>query len=181
MLLDIVSLAGDERRDDSARRQPHTRRLSLARIGLLGSDHADLDANALQHGRLDGGQGGGGGVACSLLFTAALEGRGGVSIPGQLRWKKETYSHHLHEGGILGGCGGKGPRSGEFREGNYRGWCGQWPPQRRGEEVTKERRRHGGGGLLPARQLGRSAGRDARDCSCNFLAHACRHVIERAG
>ena len=72
MLLDIVALAGDVGRDDLAARQPHAGGLSLARVGLLRPRDAHLHAHALEHGRFDGGQGGGHGVAGSLGFSAAL-------------------------------------------------------------------------------------------------------------
>lgn len=48
MLLHIVALTGDIRRDDTARTQTHTRRLALSRIGFLGLGRADLETDALE-------------------------------------------------------------------------------------------------------------------------------------
>lgn len=47
VLLDIVSLAGDDGGNDLARTQPYTGRLALARIGLLGLCDAGLQTHAL--------------------------------------------------------------------------------------------------------------------------------------
>ena len=73
VLRDVVALAGDVGRDDLAGRKTDTSSLALARVGLLGTLDADLDAHALERGRPDRGQSGGDGVAGALGFTAALE------------------------------------------------------------------------------------------------------------
>jgi len=72
VLLDVVALAGDVGRDHLAVGQAHTGSLALTRVGLLGLLDADLDADALELGRLDGGQGGRDGVTGSLGFPAFL-------------------------------------------------------------------------------------------------------------
>src|SRR5689334_11277376 len=53
VLLDIVALSGDVGRDRPAGGQPHTGRLALARVGLLGPRDADLEAHALAHRRVN--------------------------------------------------------------------------------------------------------------------------------
>lgn len=73
MLLDVVALAGDVGRDGLAGGQAHTRRLTLARVGLLGPRDADLDAHALALRVVAAGQGGRDCVAGSAGFAAALE------------------------------------------------------------------------------------------------------------
>ena len=83
VLRDVVALAGDVGRDDLAGGQADTSSLALARVGLLGTLDADLDAHALERRRLDGGQGGGDGVTGSLGFAAALGGQL-VSVSGSV-------------------------------------------------------------------------------------------------
>lgn len=73
VLLNVVPLAGDVRRDDLASGQPHTGGLALARVGFLGLGDADFDADALERGRVDARERRGYGVAGSLGFPAALE------------------------------------------------------------------------------------------------------------
>lgn len=90
VLLDIVTLAGNVGGDLLARRQTHTRRLSLARVGLLRPHDTDLEADAL-HRR-----------------GAFLGERRGDSVPRTLGFS--AASEHLIEGSILDGCGGKGAR-----------------------------------------------------------------------
>lgn len=97
MLLDIVSLTGDVRRDDGARRELDTGRLSLARVGLLGSDDADSQAHALERRAVRVGQGRGDGVARALALADAAEdlverrgeGRCGGEAAGQ-GWEEES-------------------------------------------------------------------------------------------
>ena len=72
MLLDVVALSRDVGRDGLAGCEAHTRRLSLARVGLLGPRDADLDAHALALRVVAAGQGGRDGVAGSAGFAAAL-------------------------------------------------------------------------------------------------------------
>lgn len=72
VLLDVVALAGDVRRDGLARSQAHTCSFSFSRVGLLGSCNTDFDADAFALGVLVVGQGGGDGMASSAIFTAAL-------------------------------------------------------------------------------------------------------------
>lgn len=73
MLLDVVPLAGDVRRDRPSGRQPDSGRLALARVGLLGARDADLEADALALRGEDLREGRGDGVAGSLGFAAAAE------------------------------------------------------------------------------------------------------------
>jgi hypothetical protein len=73
MLLDVVALSRDVRRDGPARAQPDTSRLALARVGLLGARDADFEADALALRGEDFREGRGDGVARSLGFTAALD------------------------------------------------------------------------------------------------------------
>lgn len=87
VLLDVVALAGDVGRNDSARRELDTGRLSLARVGLLGLDDTDTQADALEGRAVCVGQGGRDGVASALALAAAAE--------------------HLVDGGRAGGCCGK--------------------------------------------------------------------------
>lgn len=93
VLLDIVSLAGDVRRHDGPRRQLDTRRLALARVGLLGPHDADSQAHALEGRAVRVGQGRGDGVACSLALADA--------------------SQDLVEGCLRGGSRGEGAEDGE--------------------------------------------------------------------
>lgn len=72
VLLDVVALTGDVRRDDLAGREPDTRRLALARVGLLGPRDAHLHAHALHEGALLLCEGGGDGVPGLLALSAAL-------------------------------------------------------------------------------------------------------------
>lgn len=72
VLLDVVALAGDVRRDDLAGREPDTRRLALARVGLLGPRDAHLYAHALHEGALLLGERGGHRVPGLLALSAAL-------------------------------------------------------------------------------------------------------------
>jgi len=72
VLLDVVAFTGNVGRDDFASRQAHTRRLTFTGVGLLGLCNADLHANALEHGGLDGTEGGRDGMALRLGFAAAL-------------------------------------------------------------------------------------------------------------
>lgn len=73
VLLDVVPLAGDVGRDDGARRELDTRRLALARVGLLGPDDADAEADALERGAVRVGEGRGDGVAGALALADAAE------------------------------------------------------------------------------------------------------------
>lgn len=73
VLLDVVALAGDVRRDVTARRQPHTRRLALTRVRLLWPRNADLEAHTLQKGRVGFGQGGRHRPALPALLTATTK------------------------------------------------------------------------------------------------------------
>lgn len=79
VLLDVVALARDVGRDGLAGSQAHTRRLSLARVGLLGPRDSDLDAHALALGVVAAGQGRRDGVAGSAGFAAALGGTVSIS------------------------------------------------------------------------------------------------------
>lgn len=72
VLLDVVSLARDVRGDGGAGGEAHTRRLALARVGLLGFDDADLDADAFALWVFALREGGGDGVAWAADFAAAL-------------------------------------------------------------------------------------------------------------
>lgn len=72
MLLDVVALPRNVRGNHTARREPHTRRLPLARIGLLRSRDAHLEADALLGRCLEVGECRGDGVARPLRFPAAL-------------------------------------------------------------------------------------------------------------
>ena len=67
-----MALAGDVGRDDLAGGKTDTGGLALARVGLLGTRDADLDAHALERGGLDGRESRGDGVAGALGFAAAL-------------------------------------------------------------------------------------------------------------
>lgn len=73
VLLDVVALAGDIRGDLATVRETDTGRLALARVGLLGTLDADLDADALEVRAFGVGKRGGDGVASSLALTAALK------------------------------------------------------------------------------------------------------------
>jgi len=75
MLLHIVPLAGDIRRDHPPRAQPHPARLALPRIRLLGLRDADLQTHAFHLGSVD-------------------EGRGGLLAE---RLRLAAFAHHLHE------------------------------------------------------------------------------------
>lgn len=73
MLLDIMSLARNIRRDDRPRRKLHTRRLALAGIGLLRPHDAHAQTDALQGRAVRVGQRGGDGVARSLALSDAAQ------------------------------------------------------------------------------------------------------------
>lgn len=89
MLLDVVALARDVGRDGLAGGQAHTRRLPLARVGLLGPRDADLDAHALALGVVAAGQGGRDGVAGSAGFAAALWSRIVSNLKNE--WQGRSY------------------------------------------------------------------------------------------
>lgn len=72
VLLNVVALAGDVRRDDLAGGEPDTRRLALARVGLLGPRDAHLYAHALHEGALLLREGRGHGVPGLLALSATL-------------------------------------------------------------------------------------------------------------
>jgi hypothetical protein len=72
MLLHIMSLAGDIRRDDPPSRQPNPGRLAFCRIGLLRLRDAHLQTHALERGGADLAQGRGDSFARSLGDAAAL-------------------------------------------------------------------------------------------------------------
>lgn len=73
VLLDVVPLAGDVRRDDGPRRELDTRRLALSGIGLLGPHDADTETHALERGAVRVGEGRGDGVASALALADAAE------------------------------------------------------------------------------------------------------------
>lgn len=72
VLLNVVALSGDIRRDLSTGAQTHTRRLTLAGIGLLGPRNAHLEAHALLLRTLRVGQSGrcmmAGALACAAFL-----------------------------------------------------------------------------------------------------------------
>lgn len=73
VLLDVVALARDVGGDVATVGETHTSGLALTRVGLLGAGDADLEADALEGGSVDLGQGGGDGVTGALaLLVAAL-------------------------------------------------------------------------------------------------------------
>lgn len=73
MLLDIMSLARDIRRNHRARRKLHTRRLALTGIGLLRPHDTDTQTNALEGRAVRVGQRGGDGVARALSLSDAAQ------------------------------------------------------------------------------------------------------------
>jgi len=85
MLLHIMALAGDIRRDHPPRAQPHPARLALPRIRLLGLRDADLQTYALHLGPVD-------------------ECRGGLLAE---RLRLAAFAHHLHECCRGVGCAGE--------------------------------------------------------------------------
>ena len=68
MLLHIMSLPRDIRRDHFARAQPHTRDFALAGVGFLGFVGADAEADAFHFGPVNES---GRGAATGALFNAA--------------------------------------------------------------------------------------------------------------
>ena len=73
VLLDVVTLAGDVRRNDVPAAQLDTGNLALSGVGLLGTHDTDTQAHALLRRALRGGQGRGGGVARALALAAAAK------------------------------------------------------------------------------------------------------------
>ena len=73
VLLDVVALAGDVGGDDGAGGQLDTGRLSLARVGLLGSHDTDSQAHALEGRGAGVGQRRRHGVTGALALTASAE------------------------------------------------------------------------------------------------------------
>lgn len=73
MLLDIMSLARDIRRNNRPGRQLDTSSLSLSRVGLLGSHDTDTEAYAFQCGTMRVCEGGGHGVTSALALSNAAE------------------------------------------------------------------------------------------------------------
>lgn len=114
VLLDVVALSRDVGRHGLARRQAHTRRLALARVGLLGPRDADLDAHTLALGIVAAGQGGGDGVTGSAGLAATLgEGqsvlrvfKGGFTVTGGVRtlrtWFSVAFCAGVEEKGRMG-------------------------------------------------------------------------------
>jgi hypothetical protein len=100
VLLNIVSLAGDEGGDDLAGRQADTGGLSFTGVGLLGFRDTNTNAYALFHGGMDGSERGGGCVASASAFSASLLERkqcvNRVLIQGKrksvwaYRWKRDS-------------------------------------------------------------------------------------------
>lgn len=72
VLLNVVALTRDIRRDMSAGTQAHTRRLSLAGVGFLGSLDTNFEADALLLRALRVRQGGGRVMASALACAAFL-------------------------------------------------------------------------------------------------------------
>jgi hypothetical protein len=72
VLLDIVALAGNVRRDHASAGQAYTCRLTLARVGLLGTRDTDFQANTLLLRRVRLGQGRGDGVTRAFARAAFL-------------------------------------------------------------------------------------------------------------
>lgn len=72
VLLDVVALSRDVGGDHAAGGQADTGRLALARVGLLGLDDADLEADALLLRAVGVGQRGRDGVARPLRLAASL-------------------------------------------------------------------------------------------------------------
>lgn len=85
VLLNIMSLARDIRRNNRTRRELHTSRLSFTRVGLLRSHDTDTQTHALESRAVRIGQRRGDGVACSLALSNAAQ--------------------DLVEGGLRGGSG----------------------------------------------------------------------------
>lgn len=73
VLLDIMALAGNIRRDHFAGRQTNTGCLPFTGIRLLRPDDADFDADSLQRRGLNVGQSRRDSMAGSLRFSAALD------------------------------------------------------------------------------------------------------------
>lgn len=73
MLLNVVALAGDVGRDDGARRELDTGRLTLTRVGLLGLDDTDTQADALEGRAVRVRQSRRDGVASALALAAAAQ------------------------------------------------------------------------------------------------------------
>lgn len=73
MLLNVMALARDIRRNDSPRTQSNTRRFPLCRVGLLRLRDADFETYAFQFRCLDVMESWGDGFTGSLLGSAALD------------------------------------------------------------------------------------------------------------
>jgi hypothetical protein len=72
MLLHIMSLPGNIRRDDSPRRQPHSRGLPLCRIRLLGLRDPDFQTHPFQFRGHDVSERRTDGFSRALLRSASL-------------------------------------------------------------------------------------------------------------
>lgn len=73
VLLNIVALAGEVRSDEGARGKLDTGRLALARVGLLGPDDADTQADSLEDRAPRVGEGRRDGVAGALALADAAQ------------------------------------------------------------------------------------------------------------
>lgn len=136
VLLDVVSLAGDVGGDDGARGQLDTSRLALARVGLLGADHAHAQAHALERRAARVGQCRRDGVARALALADAAEDLVQRCRAGGSRREGAEGGH-----GETGGCGDGG---------------GEGPAGRGGEELAEDGADHGGLGGRRARSKKRS-------------------------
>lgn len=70
VLLNVVPFTGDVGGDLSTVRETHTSRFALARVGLLWTHNADLDAYAFETGGSDVRESGRDGVTSALAFAA---------------------------------------------------------------------------------------------------------------
>jgi len=73
MLLNIVSLARNIRRNNSSSGKLHTSGFSLTRVGLLGSNNTNTETDTLQSGTICVGQSRRDSVACALAFSDTAE------------------------------------------------------------------------------------------------------------
>lgn len=142
-----MTFTGDVCRDLTTGAETHTRRLSLARVGLLGPCDSDLEADTLLlralrvcEGRRDGVTGA---LASTdflqlmVLLDAALEQTGSIGLEEEMPYVQDLVQCGLRRGSRREGSRYRGAGGSEW------GWGDGRPPCQRRHEVSENCCRHG--------------------------------------